>query len=90
MDYLSFSRFLEIIEIIYEKKKQEYKDKMILQAFNAWQLGAGEGNFRDYLKKLNLLETEEMTEEEKQEVAVKAIKNAEKIKQADQQKGGGK
>jgi len=60
---LSFSRFLQLRRFILISKKEELREKFILAAYTAWQLGAGSGKkFGEYLDGIGLSDKETMSE----------------------------
>jgi len=52
---LTFSRFLQLRDLLQLVKQEEAKEKYILAAFVGWQMGAGgKKNFGEYLRHLGL------------------------------------
>lgn len=77
-----FSRFLQLRDLLVVIGREEIRDKFIISAFIAWQMGAGAGmKFGEYLEGIGLSEKQPVAEtpEDKELTAKDAIKKAEEI-----------
>lgn len=85
---LSFSRFLQLRNLLIEAEREDVRERFILSAFIGWQMGAGAGKkFGEYLEGLGLKQIAEVVPEAKGLTAEDAIKKAEEILAMARKKG---
>jgi len=83
---LPYSRFCQLQELLFKKREEEIRESYVLQAFNAFLMGAGQKkNLKQFLKHLGLDEKkttpqqQKMSREEAKKIAQRNIANAQQI-----------
>ena len=94
---MPYQEFIDIISILNDALVNEFKDKMTLHSFGAWQIIEtlkgmfGEDNtslnFTEYVRKLGLLDNDKPTKQQIQMEKQIALRNAEEILKLHRQQG---
>jgi len=83
------SDFAEAVEYIEAENAETVRMQYVSASYTAWQMGAGKKkSFGEYLKHLGLSKKEKpMTARQRKQVAVDALKVAQRIAKADKPRG---
>ncbi|MED3982406.1 hypothetical protein [Priestia megaterium] len=83
---LPYSRFCQLQELLFKIREEEIRESYVLQAFNAFLMGAGQKkNLKQFLKHLGLDEKkttpkqQQMSKEEAKQTVKRNIANAQQI-----------